>query len=260
MAASSPPEEAPPAFVGAQLFFSRVELCRGKLLGPGLVRYDALLHLLIISSNAVDLPRTHDAVVQGVKHMEDVPASEAHLAFLRMLVVKVGPERKHLLDLSASGCSSAAYSLDVEGVALARGDDLLVLLAAVLDDQVDLLLQTEQEEHGLLATHTLHVHVVDLEDLVARLEALEGGRTTGLHRAYEDAGLVAAGEPYADRAFLLEGDEARVRPRTDANAVTESRWRELAAAGGALTWAACCAGRGAPPRRAAGACRSSPPA
>lgn len=128
--------------------------------------------------------------------------------------------------------------LYVKRVALAGGDDLLVLLAPVLDDQVDLLLETEEEEHGLLAGHALHVHVVDLtesrdefvsdwfdilyelgegethlENFVPRLESLEGGWTGRLDGGDEDPGLVAAGEPDAHRALLLEGDEAGIGPR-----------------------------------------------
>lgn len=93
MTAPPPPEEAAPALAGAQLLLRRVELGRGQLLGPRFVRYYALLDLLVVPADAVDLPGADHAVVQRVDHVEGVAAAEAHLALLRLLVVEVRPAR-----------------------------------------------------------------------------------------------------------------------------------------------------------------------
>lgn len=89
MAVSSPSEETTSALTGAHLLLRRIELRGRKLLGSGFIGYDALLHLLIISSNSENLPRSHDAVVKSIHHVKDIPAAEAHFALLRLLVVEV---------------------------------------------------------------------------------------------------------------------------------------------------------------------------
>lgn len=89
MTISSSPEEATSAFAGAHLFLRRIELRGCELLSPGLVRYDAFLYLLIVSSNSKNLPGSYDAVVKSVHHVEDVAAAKTHLTFLRLLIVKM---------------------------------------------------------------------------------------------------------------------------------------------------------------------------
>lgn len=90
MTVSSSPEEAASALAGAHLFLRRVKLRGCELLRPGLVRYDAFLYLLIISSNSENLPGPHDAVVKSVHHVKNVAATKTHLSLLRLLIVKVG--------------------------------------------------------------------------------------------------------------------------------------------------------------------------
>lgn len=89
MAVSSSPEEATSALAGAHLFLRRVELRGCELLSPGLIRYNAFLYLLIVSSNSENLPGSYDTVVKSVHHVKDVTAAKTHLTFLRLLIVKV---------------------------------------------------------------------------------------------------------------------------------------------------------------------------
>ena len=51
-----------------------------------------------------------------------------------------------------------------------------------------------------------------LDNLVPRLESLLGGRAARLDGRHKDAAVVAARQADADRAVLLEADEARLRP------------------------------------------------
>lgn len=89
MTVSSSSEEATSALAGAHLFLRRVELRGRKLFSPGLIRYDAFLYLLIISSNSENLPRSYDAIVKSVYHVKNVAAAKTHLSFLRLLIMKV---------------------------------------------------------------------------------------------------------------------------------------------------------------------------
>lgn len=91
MAVSSSSEEATSALTGAHLLLRRVELCGRELLGPSFIGYDALLHLLIVTSDPEDLPRSYDTVVKSVHYVKDVPAAETHLAFLRLLIMEMCP-------------------------------------------------------------------------------------------------------------------------------------------------------------------------
>ncbi len=100
--------------------------------------------------------------------------------------------------------------LDVEGVSALQRNDLIIFVTAILRDQVDLILEREQEQHGLLPRDRLHVHVVDLEDLVAGLQPLGGGRRPRLNGRHEDTDLVATSESNANAARLLETDEPRI--------------------------------------------------
>jgi len=86
---SSSPEEATSALAGTHFFLRRVELRGCKLLSPSLIRYNAFLYLLIVSSNSENLPRSYNAIVKCVHHMEDVAAAKTHLSFLRLLIVKM---------------------------------------------------------------------------------------------------------------------------------------------------------------------------
>jgi hypothetical protein len=95
MAVSSSPEEAPSALVGAHLLLRRVELRGRKFLGPRLVRYYALLYLLVVPSDPKHLPRSYDAIVESIHHVEHIPAAKAHLAFLRLLVMEVSPGKEY---------------------------------------------------------------------------------------------------------------------------------------------------------------------
>lgn len=88
---SSSSEKATSALTGAHLLLRRVELRGREFLSPGLVGYNALLHLLIVSSDPEDLPRSYNTVVKSVHYVENVPAAKTHLAFLRLFVVEVGP-------------------------------------------------------------------------------------------------------------------------------------------------------------------------
>jgi len=169
MAVPSSPEEAPSALVGAHLLLRRVELRGRELLGSRLVRYDALLHLLVVSSDPKHLPGSYDAVVKSIHHVEDVSAAEAHLAFLRLLVMEVSPGGRNTRLViccrpftNRNEFSVIEYSLYVEGVASARRDDLIVLLTSMLHYEINLLLQAEKEQHRFLSSDSLHVHVVDL--------------------------------------------------------------------------------------------------
>lgn len=89
MAVSSSSEEATSALTGAHLLLRSVELRGREFLGPSFIGYDALLHLLIVSSDPENLPRSYDTIVKGVHYVEDVPAAETHLAFLRLLVMEM---------------------------------------------------------------------------------------------------------------------------------------------------------------------------
>lgn len=93
MAVSSSSEEAASALAGTHLLLRCVELRGCEFLGSRLVRYYALLNLLVIPSDSENLPRSHDAVVKSVYHVENVPAAKTHLAFLRLLVVEVSSTR-----------------------------------------------------------------------------------------------------------------------------------------------------------------------
>lgn len=90
MTVSSSPEEATSTLAGAHLFLRRVKLRGCELLRPSLIRYDAFLYLLIISSNSENLPGSHDAIVKSVYHVKNVAAAKTHLPFLWLLIVKVG--------------------------------------------------------------------------------------------------------------------------------------------------------------------------
>lgn len=105
VAVSSSSEEATSALTGAHFLLRRVELRGRELLSPSLVGYDALLYLLIVSSDPKDLPGSYDAIVKSIHHVEDVSATEAHLAFLRLLIVEVGPThfvKIHFVDCNCS--------------------------------------------------------------------------------------------------------------------------------------------------------------
>jgi len=95
MAVPSSPEEAPSALIGAHFLLRRVELRGRELLGSRLVRYYALLHFLVVSSDPKDLPGSYDAIVESIHHVKHVPAAEAHLAFLRLLVMEVSPGKEY---------------------------------------------------------------------------------------------------------------------------------------------------------------------
>lgn len=103
MTVSSSPEEATSALAGTHLFLRRVELRGCKLLSPGLIGNNALLYLLIISSNSENLPRSYDAIMKSVHHVKDVAAAKTHLTFLRLLVVKVSS--MHFMKI----CTSSVY-------------------------------------------------------------------------------------------------------------------------------------------------------
>ena len=90
-------------------------------------------------------------------------------------------------------------------------DYLIVLLAPVLGDQVNLVVQAEQEKDGLLPGDSSHVHVVHFDDLVARLETLLGSGTAWLDGRHKDAHIVATRQPNPHRTLFLEADEARIR-------------------------------------------------
>ena len=76
-----------------------------------------------------------------------------------------------------------------------EADNLIILLLPILGDEIDGVLQGQEEEDSLFSGHSLHVHVVDLEDLVARLESLRGCRRSGLHRSHENTDIVATSQP-----------------------------------------------------------------
>lgn len=93
MAVSSSPEEATSALACTHLLLRRVELRGCEFLGSRLVGYNALLNLLVITSDSKNLPGSHDPVVKSVNHVENVPAAKTHLALLRLLVVEVSSAR-----------------------------------------------------------------------------------------------------------------------------------------------------------------------
>ena len=88
--------------------------------------------------------------------------------------------------------------------------DLVVFFSSVLGNQVDLVLKREQEKNGLLPCNSLHVHIVHLEYLVARLQSLLSGGGTRLDGCDEDSNLVATCEPYSDTSSLLERNKSRI--------------------------------------------------
>jgi hypothetical protein len=109
-------------------------------------------------------------------------------------------------------CIIIGCLLDVERIAVAGSHHLVVLFLLVLHHQLDLVLQTEQEQDALFPRHSVHFHVVDLEDPVAGHQAFQGGRTARLDGRHVDAHLVAARHADAHRSFLLETDEPRLQP------------------------------------------------
>ena len=80
--------------------------------------------------------------MESVHHVEHVGLLEVHLPLVVLVVVEVSP--------------------DVEAVPPLELDDLVVLVPPVLSDQVDLVLQGEEEQDGLLPRHPGHVHVIHL--------------------------------------------------------------------------------------------------
>lgn len=93
MASPSSSEETSPALVGAQFLFRCIELGRCQFLRARLVRYYALLDLLVVSADAKNLPGAHHAVVQGVDDMKHVATSKTHFPLLGLLVMEMRPEQ-----------------------------------------------------------------------------------------------------------------------------------------------------------------------
>ena len=187
-------------FAGILLLFGGVELPGCDFLGPRFVGNNALGDLFGGAAHprhervhAEHLPRAHNPVVESVDDVEDVRLAEAHLPFIRVVVVKVG--------------------FDVKRISPLKSDDLIVFVSSILSYQVDLILQREQEENRLLPRHAFHVHVVHFEDFVSGLETLLGRRRSGLHGRDENTDLVAAGQTNANAAGLFEADEPRVGQR-----------------------------------------------
>lgn len=103
------------------------------------------------------------------------------------------------------------YSLDVERVSPLERHNLVVLLFPELRDEVDLVLERQEVQHSLLPRNALHVHIVDLQDLVPGLETLRRSRTARLDGGNEDTDFIAARESNPDAARLLKADESRIR-------------------------------------------------
>lgn len=95
MTISSSSEKATSAFAGTHFLLRRVKLRGCELLGAGLVRYNALLYLLIVSSNSKNLPGSYDTIMKGIHHMKDISAAKTHFTFLRLFVMKMSPMQKY---------------------------------------------------------------------------------------------------------------------------------------------------------------------
>jgi hypothetical protein len=138
MAASSSPKKASSALAGAQLLLRRVKLGGCQFLGSSFVRYYSLLNLLIITSDAINLPGTNDAIVQRVDYVKDVATAKAHFPFVRMLVMEmrstIEPGINGYLQTYFRNLAQMRCLLYVEGVALPRSYNLLVLLSAMLNN------------------------------------------------------------------------------------------------------------------------------
>lgn len=95
MAISSSSEKATSAFASTHLLLRSVKLRGCEFFSASLVRYNALLYLLVVSSNSKNLPRSYDTVVKSIHHMEDISAAKTHFTFLWLLVMKMSPMQKY---------------------------------------------------------------------------------------------------------------------------------------------------------------------
>lgn len=67
--------------------------------------------------------------------------------------------------------SNEGFLLDIERIAVAGCNHLVVLFPFVLDNQFDLVLQTEKKEDGLFSGNSIHFHIIDL-----RVAVTEGNK------------------------------------------------------------------------------------
>ena len=151
--------------------------------------------------------------MKGVDNMEYVRLLETHLSLIGLVVVEVGFDVEGIatLQLRMSGDEYMIMRIDSRPYISLYLDDLVILLPSVLGNQVDLVVEAEQEEDGLLPGHPSHVHVIHLDDLVPGLQSLLGGRTSRLNSSDKDANVVAPCQSNAHGSLFLEADEARVR-------------------------------------------------
>lgn len=135
------------------------------------------------------------------------------------------------------------------------GNNLVVLLTPVLNNEIDLILQPQQKQHSLLPGHALDVRFVDFEDFVTRLQSLQRCRRPRLHSRDKNASLVAPRQSDSNGTLLLECDESRVGPKNNSKILIlyESSIKKQ------LTLAFCFFGWADLPRKAACGTSSSPP-
>ena len=81
--------------------------------------------------------------MKGVNHVEDVGFLKRHLSLFVVIIVKMGS--------------------DVERVSSLKLDNLIVFIFSKLSYQVNLVLERQEEQDRLLASHSIHVHVIHLK-------------------------------------------------------------------------------------------------
>lgn len=100
----------------------------------------------------------------------------------------------------------------MERVATLIVHNLFVLIATMLYNKMYLILKAQQKQHGFLAGHSFHVHIVHLQYLIARLQTLGESWASWLHGGHENTDFVATRQSNADRSFFLERNEPWIGP------------------------------------------------